>query len=318
VTVTPTNDTISEGSIPETVTLTLTSNASYSIDTTKQAATVSLLDNDGQPIISINDVTLAEGNAGTTNAVFTVSLSNSSSTNVTVNYLTTSGTAAAGSDYTALASTALTFAPGETSKTVTVAVTGDTTSEADETFFVNLSGALGGIIGDGQGQGTITNDDGAVTGTVISIVATDNIASETSGNTDLGTFTLTRTGVLTSPLTVGYTIAGNATSGTDYATLTGTADFLANSATATVTVTPTNDTTFEGTIPETIVLTLATGTGYTIDTTKQTATVLIADNDLPPSISINDVSVTEGNTGTTNATFTVSLSNASSTNVTVN
>jgi len=318
VTVTPTNDTISEGSIPETVTLTLTSNASYSIDTTKQAATVSLLDNDGQPIISINDVTLAEGNAGTTNAVFTVSLSNSSSTNVTVNYLTASGTAAAGSDYTALASTALTFTPGQTSKTVTVAVTGDTTSEADETFFVNLSGAVGGIIGDGQGQGTITNDDGTVTGTVISVVATDNIASETSGNTDLGTFTLTRTGVLTSALTVSYTIAGTATNGTDYTSIPLTTTFAANSATATLTVTPTNDTTFEGTIPETIVLTLATGTGYTIDTTKQTATVLIADNDLPPSISINDISVTEGNTGTTNATFTVSLSNASSSNVTVN
>jgi hypothetical protein len=318
VTVTPTNDTISEGSIPETVTLTLTSNASYSIDTTKQAATVSLLDNDGQPIISINDVTLAEGNTGTTNAVFTVSLSNSSSTNVTVNYLTASGTAAAGSDYTALASTALTFTPGQTSKTVTVAVTGDTTSEVDETFFVNLSGAVGGIIGDGQGQGTITNDDGTITGTVISIVATDNIASETSGNTDLGTFTLTRTGVLTSALTVSYTIAGTATNGTDYTSIPLTATFAANSATAILTVTPTNDTTFEGTIPETIVLTLATDAAYTIDTTKQTATVLIADNDLPPSISINDISVTEGNTGTTNATFTVSLSNASSTNVTVN
>lgn len=318
VTVTPINDLISEGSIPETVILTLTSNPNYSIDTTKQAATVSLLDNDGQPIISINDVTLVEGNTGTTNAVFTVSLSNPSSTNVTVNYLTASGTASASSDYTALASTALTFTPGQTSKTITVAVTGDTTSEADETFFVNLSGAVGGIIGDGQGQGTITNDDGAVTGTLISVVATDNIASETSGNTDLGTFTLTRTGVLTSALNVGYTITGNATNGTDYATLTGAANFLANSATATVTVTPTNDTIFEGTIPETIVLTLATGAGYTIDTTKQTATVLIADNDLPPSISINDVSVTEGNTGTTNATFTVSLSNASSTNVTVN
>lgn len=318
VTVTPTNDTIFEGSIPETVTLTLTSNASYSIDTTKQAATVSLLDNDGQPIISINDVTLAEGNAGTTNAVFTVSLSNSSSTNVTVNYLTTSGTAAAGSDYTALASTALTFTPGQTSKTVTVAVTGDTTSEADETFFVNLSGAVGGIIGDGQGQGTITNDDGAVTGTVISIVATDNIASETSGNTDLGTFTLTRTGVLTSALTVSYTITGTAINGTDYTSIPLTTTFAANSATAILTVTPTNDTIFEGTIPETIVLTLATGAGYTIDTNNQAATVLIADNDLPPSISINDVSVTEGNTGTTNAVFTVSLSNASSSNVTVN
>ncbi|MEB3189974.1 MAG: Calx-beta domain-containing protein [Snowella sp.] len=318
VTVTPTNDTIFEGSIPETVTLTLTSNASYSIDTTKQAATVSLLDNDGQPIISINDVTLAEGNAGTTNAVFTVSLSNSSSTNVTVNYLTASGTAAAGSDYTALASTALTFAPGETSKTVTVAVTGDTTSEADETFFVNLSGAVGGIIGDGQGQGTITNDDGTVTGTVISVVATDNIASETSGNTDLGTFTLTRTGVLTSALTVSYTITGTATNGTDYTSIPLTATFAANSATAILTVTPTNDTIFEGTIPETIVLTLATGAGYTIDTNNQAATVLIADNDLPPSISINDVSVTEGNTGTTNAVFTVSLSNASTSNVTVN
>jgi Calx-beta domain/RTX calcium-binding nonapeptide repeat (4 copies) len=311
VTVTPTNDTIFEGATPETVILSLATGAGYTLDVNQQTSTVSLLDDETKPIISIGDVTLVEGDTGTTNAVFAVSLSNPSNSAVTVNYLTANGTATAGSDYTALASTALTFAAGETTKTITVAITGDTVFEADETFFVNLSGAVGGVIADSKGQGTIANND-----TIVSVLATDNTASETA--TDVGTFTLTRTGILTSALTVNYTIAGTATNGTDYTSIPLTATFAAGSATATLTVTPTNDTIFEGTIPENAVLTLATGSGYSIDTTKQTATVLIADNDLSPSISINDITFAEGNTGTTTATFTVSLSNASSAPVTVN
>ena len=92
---------------------------------------------------------------------FTVTLSAASGLPVTVHYATADGTATAGSDYTAASDTLLTFNPGETSKTVTVQVNGDMTVEANETFFVNLTNASGGTIVDGQGQGTITDDDGA-------------------------------------------------------------------------------------------------------------------------------------------------------------
>jgi hypothetical protein len=114
-----------------------------------------------RPTLSIGDVTLNEGNSGTSNAVFTVNLSGLSSSAVSVNYATGNGTATAGSDYVANSGT-LTFAPGTTGQTVTVAVNGDTTVEANETFVVNLSGASNADIADGQGQGTILNDDTSV------------------------------------------------------------------------------------------------------------------------------------------------------------
>jgi chitinase len=107
--------------------------------------------------LSIDDVTVTEHNAGTT-AIFTVALSPTSISPVAVNYATADGTAAAGSDYVST-SGPLTFPPGESRKTITVAVNGDTLGEANETFFVNLSGATNATISDGQGVGTITNDD---------------------------------------------------------------------------------------------------------------------------------------------------------------
>jgi hypothetical protein len=112
------------------------------------------------PTLSINDVAVGEGNAGTVNVNFTVALSPASSGPVTVNWATTNGTATQPSDY-APGSGSLAFAAGQTSKTVTVVVNGDTVPEADETFLVNLSGASGAAVSDGQGQATIANDDAA-------------------------------------------------------------------------------------------------------------------------------------------------------------
>jgi hypothetical protein len=77
---------------------------------------------------------------------------------VTVNFRTANGTATAGQDYDAQSGT-LTVAPGETSKTITIVVRGDKKREADETFFVDLAGALGALILDGRGGGTILDDD---------------------------------------------------------------------------------------------------------------------------------------------------------------
>jgi len=110
------------------------------------------------PRVSIDDVTVAEGNSGTSDATFTVTLSEPSSQTVTVDFATADGTASAGSDYHSVAGT-LTFAPGDTSETVTVPVIGDTLDEPDETFFVNLSNPVNATIADDQGQGTIVNDE---------------------------------------------------------------------------------------------------------------------------------------------------------------
>src|SRR5262249_45180372 len=99
---------------------------------------------DDEPRISINDVAAKEGNSGTTLFVFTVTLSAASDAPVTVNFATANGSATAGEDYDAKSGT-LTFAPGETSKTITVVVRGDKKKEGDETFSVNLAGASGAL-----------------------------------------------------------------------------------------------------------------------------------------------------------------------------
>jgi hypothetical protein len=115
-----------------------------------------IVDNDAR--ISINDVTVTEGNAGTTPATFKVTLSHSSSKTITVHYVTADGTATAPGDYGATSGT-VTFAPGDTSEDVVVQVRGDTIDEPNETFTVNLSQPQNAGIADGTGVGTIIDDD---------------------------------------------------------------------------------------------------------------------------------------------------------------
>lgn len=103
-------------------------------------------------------MSVTEGNAGTADAVFTVSLSAASAEPVTVAFATADGSATAGSDYVATSGT-LVFDPGTTMLTVTV--NGDTLYEPDETFSVDLGNATNATIADAQGQATIRNDDSA-------------------------------------------------------------------------------------------------------------------------------------------------------------
>jgi hypothetical protein len=111
----------------------------------------------GNPTISINDVGLEEGNTGQTAFVFTVTLSKASRREVSVQYATGDGTAIAGSDYVPTEGK-LTFAPGETTKTITVLVNGDTDYENYESFLVELSSARGAKIADAIGYGVILED----------------------------------------------------------------------------------------------------------------------------------------------------------------
>ena len=101
---------------------------------------------------------MTEGNSGTIAAQFAVTLSAASSSTVTVSFATANGTATAGSDYVAQTGN-LSFTAGQTSKTISVTVNGDTTVEPNETFLVNLSSPSGATLADAQGQGTITDDD---------------------------------------------------------------------------------------------------------------------------------------------------------------
>jgi hypothetical protein len=114
----------------------------------------------GNPALSIDDVAVTEGNGGTTTATFTVTLAPISGQTVTVDFATADGTATtANNDYVAATGT-LTFNPGTASQPIAVTVNGDTNLESDETFLVNLSNPVNATLTDGQGVGTILNDDG--------------------------------------------------------------------------------------------------------------------------------------------------------------
>ena len=103
-------------------------------------------------------MTVVEGDTGTKAAVFTVTLTPASSQIVTVDYATADQSAQAGTDYTSTQGT-LTFAPGDTTKAITVPVLGDNALESDERFVVQLSNPTNATLGTTQGIGEIVNDD---------------------------------------------------------------------------------------------------------------------------------------------------------------
>ena len=140
------------------VTVTLLPGTGYLLDSPNTTFTIAVTDDDDPPSLEADHVTVTEGDSGTVNAAFTVSLSTASGRTVTVDWATSDGTATAGADYTA-GNGALTFAAGDTSKTFDVAVTGDTVDEDDETFTVTLSNAGNASIADATATGTITDDD---------------------------------------------------------------------------------------------------------------------------------------------------------------
>jgi len=112
------------------------------------------------PLLTINDVTVTEGNSGQTNMQFTVSLdAPAGSGGVTFDIATANNTATAGEDYQAASLTGQSIAQGSSTYLFTVQIFGDTVVEPNETFFVNVTNVTGAIVNDGQGQGTITNDD---------------------------------------------------------------------------------------------------------------------------------------------------------------
>lgn len=114
----------------------------------------------GQPVMTVADVGLAEGNSGTTAFTFTLALSEPAGAGgVAFDVATSDGTATAGSDYTALAATAMSIAEGEDSASVTVQVIGDTDNEADETFFLDVSNVTGALPASLRATGTILSDD---------------------------------------------------------------------------------------------------------------------------------------------------------------
>ena len=306
VNVTVNSDTTFEGNEFFLVNLTSPTNATIN----DNQATGIINNDDLQPTISTNDVSMNEGNTGTSVAGFTASLSNPSSQTITVNYTTAEGTATAGSDY-ATSSGMLTFTPGQLTQPINVTVNGDTTSETNETFNVNLSGATNATIADNQGVGTINNDDAQPTISINDV----SVSEGNVGTTNAG-FTVSLSAASGQTITVNYATAdGTATmADVDYVNGGGTVTFTPGQMSQPVGVTMNGDTAFEAN--EAFNVNLSGATNATIADSQGVGT--ITNDDTQPTISVNDVSVPEGNAGTSSAGFTVSLSNASSQTITVN
>ncbi len=262
-----------------------------------------------QPSISIDDVMVAEGDAGTMNATFTVTLSAASASTVAVEFATADGTAMQPGDYNAASGT-VTFAANDTSETITITVNGDTLDEANETFFVNLTNPSGATIADGTGRGTIINDDPRP-----SLSINDVTVTEGNSGTPNAVFTVSLSAVSGLDVMADFATAdGTATlANNDYTQTTGTLTVPAGSASGTISVPVVGDTAVEAN--ETFLVSLANPVNATIAVNQGQGT--ITDDDTLPSISINDVTVTEGDTLTTNANFTVSLSAVSGLDVMV-
>ena len=233
-----------------------------------------------QPAMSINDVTVVEGNAGTTAATFTVSLSSASTDVITVDYATSVGTAKAGSDYVAASGT-LTFSPGESVRTITVLVNGDNVNEPDEIFSVNLSNPANATIGDAQGIGTILNDD-----PVPSISINDVAVREPDRRTPAApaVFTVRLANPSQQTVLVRFATAdGTATAGTDYVATTGTLMFAPGETTQAITVNVLGNPRHERT--ETFFVNLSDATNATIGDSQGAGSIIEA-RERPLTISI--------------------------------
>ncbi|HKY44439.1 MAG TPA: Calx-beta domain-containing protein [Pyrinomonadaceae bacterium] len=272
-----------------------------------------------QPCLSINDVSVTETDTGTVNAVFTVKLSEASTQTVRVNYFTTSpffpGTgfgATKGVDFEDVPDT-LTFLPGETTKTLNVAVKGDLIDELDQFFDVILTTPINAAISDGKGVGTIVDNDSPP-----SITINDTTVIEGTGFhvQNFAVFTLTLSAPSEKEVFVNFSLApGTASANVDYFNTTSNAGIAPHALTATIMIPIIAENMFE--LDETFFINLSNPTGATITDSQGQATII--NDDPQPVISMSGSSFrTEGEAGTSvNAQFDVTLSNPSSQTITV-
>ncbi len=248
------------------------------------------------PTLSIADAAQAEGNSGTSNLGFVVSLSAPpGATPVTVNYSTSNGTAVAPGDFTAVTNGSLSFTGTTTTQTINIPIVGDTTVEPTETFTVTLNTPVGATLLDGSATGTITNDDAAPPTLSIADAAQ---AEGNSGTSNLGFVVTLSAQPGASTVTVNYSTAnGTAVAPGDFTAVTnGSLSFTGTTTTQTINIPIVGDTTVEPNEAFTVTLS-APGRGDARSTGRPPApsptTTACA-----PTLSIADATQAEGNSGT--------------------
>lgn len=261
-------------------------NQNYFIDLAvvdEEFGAVSLQLDPAMPTLTLSNAELVEGNNGIREAVFTVNLSHATVIPITVDYATADNTAIAGVDYTATRNT-LTFNPGETQKTIKIAVTGDLSAESDETFFLNLTNSPRAKLAVNQAIGTILNDDIAS----LSI----NPVTQVEGSTGITYFDFTVSLDVSSsqPITVTYatdTTSGTAIAGLDYAATNGTLTFNPGELSKTIRIWVVGDLLNEAN--ETFFINLSHSNNAAIAVARGIGTIL--NDDMPP------ITLLEGTSG---------------------
>lgn len=292
----------------ETIRVTLSAPVNAVLDGTATHI-YTIIDNDRFGDISVTPFVATALEEGSVAGVFRIRRSGSTISNLVVTYQVL-GSASAPADYAPIPSS-ITIPVGVASVDIPITPVDDATDETNETVTLNILSAPGARFTSATDNATISiidNDSNAGV-MVVTVVATDPIASEPGANT--GTFTLSRTGDIGSDLDVSFTIAG-AASASDYTAISTTATIPAGSAATTITITPLDDALFE--TNETVVLALTQISAYQVGVSAL-ATVVIEDNEVSVSI------VSDGNSsedGSATGSFVLTRTGSTESDLTVN
>lgn len=281
-------------------------------------ATGVILDNDGTTsdwALFVSDPVIIETDTGGKQAVFKVRISESSGSPITLSYATADGTALAGADYTA-ASGAVTFAPGETVKTVTIDIVGDTVSEGTEQFslVVTPTGAIANGVSDSTGIATITDDDTTTNLPVVSLLGAEGVETEEVA------FQILLSEPSLTDVEVQYRTVqtGTALSDVDFNEVSGTIIIPAGEVSYFLPINLFSDSVDSGDQNFTLEISNPTNAVLSGDEDTLTATGVVQDNDgsiADRGLFVSDPVIIETDAGTKLAVFEVTLSEPSATTV---
>ncbi|MEQ1858582.1 MAG: Calx-beta domain-containing protein [Chthoniobacteraceae bacterium] len=282
VTIDPTNDALVEGQ--ETVQLTVSTSTLYGVGV-PSSAIVRIADDD-IPTVSIaaTDATATEGGADT--GLFSISRTGDTTNPLVVEY-TIGGAALHGVDYLPLPGT-ITIPAGAASAPVLIVPVDDAHGEPAQTVILQLRNDPRLLL-DAANLATVTINDNDLT--VVAVGVSDSICNEPTAS---GAFRITTTGTGAGNIIVRYIISGTATSGVDFATLTGTLSIARNTS-STITVVPINDALIED--AETVTLTLTPDPAYQVDVLQPASTLVIRDDDQANTVNVSFTTVTMAENG---------------------
>jgi acetyl esterase/lipase len=295
------NDTVVESI--ETAICTIAANAAYTLGS-PASATINIADDDSSTTtqtvtVSASDANAAEPNDG---GAWTLTRSGTTTAALTINF-TTSGTATRTTDYTVDApptGTTLTFPANQATLVVPLTVVDDTELESSETAIFTIGTGSGYSVGSpSSATVNLADNDTPATGPgVVTLSSTDLIASEAAGNT--ASIVFTRTGATTNALPLSLRISGDATNGTDAATVPTSLVIDAGQSTATLTITPTDDSLIEG--AETLAVSLLPGANYTLGSVTTLGAIITDNENAAPLTDIGITFVTRVNGANTRET----------------